>query len=122
MNALIAEARQLARGKGERPASRGTSVVYILRLRSGATYVGSSNDLEQRLADHLSGRACQTTRQDPPTALLRYEVLSTYAETRTRERQLKRWSRAKKEALIRGDLATLRGLSRSRESIRLGPR
>jgi len=91
-------------------------VVYFLRLRSGTRYVGASLDLEQRLDDHVSGQACRTTQLDPPLALLRIEVCSTFCEARQREAQLKRWSRPKKEALIRGDCENLRMLSRSRFS------
>jgi predicted GIY-YIG superfamily endonuclease len=116
MNVLIAEARRMALSKGQRPASKGTAVVYFLRLDSGALYIGASEDLEQRLTDHRSGRACRTTTLDPRIALLRTETLSTFSDARRREVQLKRWSRAKKEALIAGDTSSLRALSRSRES------
>ena len=115
MNALIAEARRMALSKGQRPASKGSCVVYFLRLRSGALYIGASEDLEQRMDDHASGLACRTTQLDPPAAFLWFEVFSTFSEARTREAQLKRWSRAKKEALIRGDSDVLRALSRSRD-------
>ena len=45
MNALIAEARRMALSKAQRPASKGTCVVYFIRLRSGALYIGASEDL-----------------------------------------------------------------------------
>jgi putative endonuclease len=105
----------MALSKGLRPASKGTSVIYILRLRSGAFYVGASEDLECRLEDHGSGRASRTTRLDSPVSLLHLEFCASFAAARRREAQLKRWSRAKKEALIGGDLAALKRLSRSRE-------
>ena len=92
-----------------------TAVVYFLRLRSGIIYVGASLDLRQRLIDHASGRACRTTFLDPPLALLRVETFSSFSAARTRESQLKRWSRAKNEALVRCDRDALRRLSRSRD-------
>ena len=95
---------------------KGTFVVYFLRLRSGVPYVGASADLEQRLDAHASGQAGRTTRLDPPISLLRFEAYPTFPAARRREAQLKRWSRAKKEALLRGDLVTLRALSQSREA------
>ena len=95
--------------------SRGTCVVYFLHLRSGILYVGASADLEQRLGDHASGQACRTTALDVPLALLRVEIYSTFSEARKREAQLKRWSRPKKEALVRGDLDHLRKLSQSHD-------
>jgi len=115
VNALIAEARRMALSKGQRPASKGTCVVYFLRLRSDALYIGASEDLEQRLEDYSSGQACRTTHLDPPASFLRIEIYPTFAEARSREAQLKRWSRAKKEALLQGDLKHLHTLSKSRE-------
>jgi len=82
-------------------------VVYVMRLRSGMTYIGASTDLEQRFENHSSGQACRTTQFDQPVAVLRVEIYATFAEARTREAQLKRWSRLKKEALIRGDFENL---------------
>jgi predicted GIY-YIG superfamily endonuclease len=90
------------------------SVVYFLRLESGIIYVGASTDLLQRLDDHRSGQACRTTQFDRPVAMLRVEGYATFAEARACEAQLKRWARAKKEALVRGDLGDLRVLSKSR--------
>ena len=110
MNGLIAEARRTAPS-----LSRGTPVVYFLRLRSKQLFIGCSTDLPQRLKDHHSGQACRTTELDPPVALLHIEVCSTFSDARLREAQLKRWSRPKKEALVRGDLGVLRALSKSRE-------
>lgn len=105
----------MALSKDQRPASKGTCVVYFLRLRSGSLYIGASVDLEQRLDDHASGHACRTTQQDTPVSFLRSEIYLTFSEARRREAQLKRWSRTKKEALIRRDLHTLKTLSRSRD-------
>ena len=111
MAALITEARRMVPN-----LSRGMSAVYFLRLQSGIIYIGVSTDLAQRLDDHAAGQACRTTRWDRPVGVLRIELHATFAEARIREAQLKRWSRAKKEALIRGNLDHLRALSQSRES------
>jgi putative endonuclease len=92
-----------------------TPVVYFLRLRSGQLYIGSSTNLHQRLRDHANGKACRTTRLDSPAALLRVESVASFTDARRREAQLKSWSRAKKEALVRGDSPALRRLSQSRE-------
>ncbi|HVT29796.1 MAG TPA: GIY-YIG nuclease family protein [Lacipirellulaceae bacterium] len=110
VNALVAQARRLTGGQIE-----GVSAVYFLRLRSGRLYVGCSTDLEQRLDDHLAGQACRTTLLDPPIALLRIEIQPDFSAARSREAQLKRWSGAKKDALICGDMATLHERSRSRD-------
>lgn len=88
---------------------------YILRLRSGAFYPGATTDLRQRYQDHCDGKACRTTRLDPPAELVYSEEMPTFSDARRREAQVKRWSRAKKEALVAGDAEALRRLSKSRD-------
>ena len=88
---------------------------YILRLKSGQLYIGSTTNLDQRYKDHCSGKACRTTKLDPPVELVYSEKYDTFAEARRRETQIKRWSRAKKEALVSEDLSKLKGLSKSRK-------
>ncbi|WP_042725317.1 GIY-YIG nuclease family protein [Chthoniobacter flavus] len=95
--------------------SRGVSIVYILQLRSGKLYVGCSDDAETRFCDHTAGAACQTTKVDPPVAVLFVEIQADYTQARRREVQIKKCSRAKKEALIAGDALRLRILSRSHD-------
>jgi putative endonuclease len=87
---------------------------YILRLKSGNLYVGSTTDLEKRYAEHCTKRACQTTTLDPPIALVYSEEYGTFSEARRREAQVKRWSRAKKEALVSGDLTKLQKPAKSK--------
>lgn len=96
--------------------SRGVALVYILRLRSGALYIGCSDDAELRFARHANGTACRTTAIDPPRSVLRVEIHTDFSAARQREAQVKKWSRAKKEALIANDLSRLKALSKSRES------
>jgi len=87
---------------------------YILRLKSGSLYPGATADLRQRYEEHRTKRAGRTTTLDPPISLVYSEEYETFSEARRREAQVKRWSRAKKEALISGDLATLRNLAKSK--------
>ena len=87
---------------------------YILRLKSGQLYIGSTTDLDQRYKDHCCGKACRTTKLDPPVELVYSEEYDTFSKARRREAQIKHWSRAKKEALVAGDLSKLKGLSKSR--------
>ncbi len=88
--------------------------VYILRLKSGGLYVGACYDVERRYREYCSGKASRMTRVDPPTAVVYKEECETLSEARRRESQMKRWSRAKKEALIQGDFTRLKELSKSR--------
>ncbi|OGP91653.1 MAG: hypothetical protein A2156_15405 [Deltaproteobacteria bacterium RBG_16_48_10] len=87
---------------------------YILRLQSRSLYPGATADLKQRYEEHSTKRACRTTTLDPPIALIYSEEYETFSEARRREAQVKRWSRAKKEALVSGDLAMLQKLSKSK--------
>ena len=107
---LLNEARRMAPS-----LSRGVSFVYILRLRSGALYVGCSTDAETRFAEHSAGTACRTTKLDPPVSVVFVEIHPDFRSARRRETQIKKWSRAKKEALISGDVARLKSLSQSRD-------
>jgi putative endonuclease len=91
-----------------------TAWTYILRLKSGQLYIGSTTDLKQRYQDHLKGRACRTTKLDPPVKVVYSESLPIFSDARKREAQIKRWSRAKKEALVAGDIVKLQNLSKSR--------
>jgi putative endonuclease len=84
---------------------------YILRLKSGALYPGATTNLDQRYADHQTGRACRTTRLDPPLAIVHVEEFATFSDARRREAQVKRRSRAMKEALVLGDPLGLHALA-----------
>ena len=95
--------------------SRGMSFVYVLRLKSGALYVGCSANVDERFADHSAGKACRTTMIDPPISVQWIELHPDFAFARKREAQIKKWSRVKKEALIVGDFSKIRILSRSRD-------
>ena len=77
-----------------------TAWLYILRLKSVQLYIGSTTDLKQRCQDHQNCKACQTTKLDPPVELVYSESYPNFSEARKREAQIKRWTRAKKEALV----------------------
>ena len=94
-----------------------TAWTYILRLKSGQLYIGSTTDLDRRFAEHTAGQACRTTKLDPPVKLVYSESFPTFSEARKREAQIKRWTRAKKEALVSGDMAKLSKLSKSKKKV-----
>jgi putative endonuclease len=89
---------------------------YILRLQSGALYIGATKDLEKRYERHLDGTGGGTTSSDPPDSLVYSEEHESFSNARKREAQVKRWTRAKKEALVAGDKEKLRALSKSRKN------
>ena len=90
----------------------------MLRLRSGALYSGATTNLQDRYKAHLNGNACRTTLLDPPQNLIYSEEYESFSDARKREAQIKRWSRAKKEALVSGDMSTLKALAKSHQSQR----
>jgi len=89
--------------------------VYILLCADGSYYIGHTSDIERRAATHNAGQGAVHTAARLPVQLVYSERFPTEADAMARETQLKRWSRAKKEALIRGDSDKLRNLSQSRD-------
>jgi tRNA/rRNA methyltransferase len=90
--------------------------VYILRCADGSYYVGHTDDLERRLAAHQNGEISGYTSSRRPVELVFAEEFASRDEAFLRERQIKGWSRRKKEALIRRDWNTLGRLSRAHGS------
>ena len=89
--------------------------VYILRCADGSYYVGSTRGtLENRVNEHNAGIFGGYTKPRRPVELVFHEAFDRITDAIAAERQLKGWRRAKKEALIRGDLDALTHLSRSR--------
>lgn len=84
--------------------------VYILRCADDSLYIGETSDVVARVLTHLSGKASGFTRQRLPVALVYAEQHADRPRALARERQVKRWSRLKKEALIGGDLVLLKRL------------
>jgi predicted GIY-YIG superfamily endonuclease len=84
--------------------------VYILRCADNSLYVGETHDVPGRVARHNEGTAAAHTAQRRPVHLVYTEEHAKRADCLKRERQLKRWTRAKKEALITGDRALLKKL------------
>jgi predicted GIY-YIG superfamily endonuclease len=84
--------------------------VYILRCADNTLYIGQTAHLKQRLASHMEGTACAFTARRRPITAAYAEEHSTKEAALHRERQLKRWTRAKQEALIEGDWQVLKRL------------
>jgi putative endonuclease len=86
--------------------------VYILRTSSNTLYIGQTNNLEKRLKEHKnkSSKSAKYIRYFYGFNLVYSESYSTRKEAMQREKQLKGWTRAKKEALVRGDKIVLKKL------------
>jgi predicted GIY-YIG superfamily endonuclease len=90
-----------------------TAYLYILRCADSSYYVGTARTtLEVRVAQHNDGTYGGYTSMRRPVALVFHQEFANITDAIAAERQVKGWSRAKKEALIRGDFAALRDLAR----------
>ena len=89
---------------------------YILRCSDGSYYTGHTENLETRLAARQRGEISGYTSKRRPVELVFSEDLPTRQEAFERERQVKGWSRAKKEALLEEDWERLVQLARSQAS------
>ena len=84
---------------------------YMLKCSDGSYYVGQTDDLESRIAAHSTGiPTCYTTRRRP-VLLVWSQQFATREEALAAERQIKGWSRRKKEALMRDDWLEVRRLA-----------
>ena len=90
--------------------------VYILLCSDHSYYVGTATgeDLAQRIAQHNSGYHGGYTSTRRPVQLAWSQHFDKATDAIAAERQLKGWSRAKKEALIRGDWSYVQRLAKRR--------
>ena len=89
--------------------------LYIVKCRDGSFYVGTTRSaLELRIAQHNAGTFPGYTESRRPVELVYSEWFDHITDAIEAERRLKRWSRAKKEAFIRGDFSSLQRLAKRR--------
>jgi putative endonuclease len=88
---------------------------YMLHCADRSFYVGHTDDLEHRMAQHQSGAMRGYTSTRLPLTLVWVSEFPTRYEALQAERQIKGWSRAKKLALIRGDWTLISALARHTE-------
>ena len=88
--------------------------VYILECSDHSYYTGVTNNLEKRLAEHQSGIHKGYTSSRLPVQLVYSTSFNDINEAIRFEKQIKGWSRRKKEALMRGDFDALVLLSKSK--------
>jgi len=70
--------------------------VYILKGSNGRHYIGSTTDLERRLAEHQRGHTYTTKRLGSEITLVAKQQVATLKEARAIERKLKGWGKAEK--------------------------
>ena len=86
--------------------------MYILECSDGSLYVGSTRNLEHRLAQHSDGEGAAYTRNRLPVRLLYFEEFDRVDDAYRREKQVQGWGRAKRLALVKGQLEKLPTLAR----------
>ena len=87
--------------------------LYIFQCADGSYYCGTARQgLELRVAEHNSGVLGGYTSTRRPVVLVYSDWFQRITDAIAAERQIKGWSRAKKEALIRGDFDALPALSK----------
>ncbi|MCD9153070.1 GIY-YIG nuclease family protein [Aeromicrobium duanguangcaii] len=88
--------------------------MYILRCSDGSYYVGSTRNLGARLHQHRTGVGSAYTKRRLPVELLWSYEFESVVDAFAAEKRVQGWSRAKREALMRGDFDLLPGLAKKR--------
>ena len=89
------------------------SYVYILKCSDNSYYTGVTSNLESRIFKHLTGFYTESyTSSRRPLQLVFYCEFTDINLAIDTEKQIKKWSRAKKEALINGDFDALVNLAK----------
>lgn len=76
--------------------------VYILRLSDNSLYCGVTKDLKRRLEEHRKGRGSKYVKGRLPLKLAYSEEHNDMSEAKRRELEIKRWSKSRKERLVKG--------------------
>ena len=91
--------------------------IYMLECADGSFYIGHTDDLQLRIAQHEQGLFVDCyTYQRRPLKLVFMQEFSSRHEAFQAERRIKTWSRAKKIALIKHDWQELSFQARSKQN------
>jgi len=96
------------------------SWVYILRCADGSYYTGVTSNIERRLDQHYHGEIGYTASRKP-FEFLWSDEFAHIDDAIAFEKKVKGWSRAKKEALMRGDWADVQRLAKSKNGAKRRP-
>ena len=91
--------------------------VYIIKCSDKSYYIGITNDVNKRFNEHKSGKYSECyTFNKRPLELMFYETFNDVLQAIYFENKIKKWTRAKKEALINGDFNMLQILAKCRNA------
>ena len=94
--------------------------VYIVRCSDGSYYTGVTNDYERRIWEHNSGEnKLSYTYKRRPVELMYCERFQDVMQAIAWEKQIKGWSRKKKEALFNSDWEEIKRLAKSKGAVRI---
>ncbi len=91
------------------------SWVYILECSDASYYVGSTKNIDARLAQHQEGKGSEYTKRRLPVTLVFASEFDGVDEAFFMEKRIQGWSRAKRKALIEGRFEDLPNLSRNKQ-------
>lgn len=85
---------------------------YILRCSDNSLYCGQTNNLQRRINEHNfdKNKSSKYLRTKKPVKLIYSEKYPTLQLAMKREWQVKKWSKTKKEALVKKDFELLKKL------------
>ena len=91
------------------------SYVYILKCSDNTYYNGITSNLERRIIDYQKGiHKDSFTYSRSPVTLVFFSEFTDINIAIEKEKQIKKWSQAKKEALIKGDYMALPNLAKKK--------
>jgi len=91
------------------------SYVYILKCSDNTYYTGITSNLEQRIIEHKLGKHIESyTYKRRPIELMFYAEFTDISIAIQTEKQIKKWSKAKKEALINDEFEKLPNLAKKK--------
>jgi putative endonuclease len=88
--------------------------MYILKCADDSYYVGSTKNLDLRMIQHQSGKGSRYTSGRLPVELVYGEEYGRVTDAYAREKQVQNWGRAKREALINGNVELLPPLAKKK--------
>jgi predicted GIY-YIG superfamily endonuclease len=88
--------------------------IYILKCNDDSYYVGHTDDIDKRIAEHESNAYDCYTSKRLPIKVMYMQTFATRGEALEMERLVKKWSRKKKEALIENNWSKLISLAKKK--------
>ncbi|MBF0433148.1 MAG: GIY-YIG nuclease family protein [Fibrobacteria bacterium] len=88
------------------------SWLYVLQCGDKTYYTGCTTNLEQRVLEHQSGKHEGYTLSRLPVKLVYSQEFTHINDAIAMERKIKKWSQAKKEALINGNFDKIKKLAK----------